>query len=268
MTRWLLCLPFLLFFAYLYPRPVEPVPDPIETRVENGDNGLPGGDPVRFMQQCLAKVEKEVHGYRAVLYKREKVNGTLQPLEVIKVAFRAKPHSVYMRWEKGGGLKQAVLYVEGQYDNKLLVLPPKAAVAAARLFGRDPLMRKSLDDPLVKNSGRISIDQFGMQKGMRTALESWVEAAKRGQLHVKFEGLFQVEEVGNRLCYKLHRTGYLIPEEDNEAESIFYIDKETCLQVGSLLRDDKGNLIAEYYFRDIELNPEFPRDYFSEKLLR
>ena len=46
-----------------------------------------------------------------------------------------------------------------------------------------------------------------------------------------------------------------------------YIDEETLLQVGSSLRDPAKNLIAEYYFRDIEIHPTFDENQFTRKAL-
>jgi outer membrane lipoprotein-sorting protein len=39
------------------------------------------------------------------------------------------------------------------------------------------------------------------------------------------------------------------------------------LQVGSVLLDSKGQVIAEYFFRDIEINPTFDKDQFTRKAL-
>jgi outer membrane lipoprotein-sorting protein len=42
-----------------------------------------------------------------------------------------------------------------------------------------------------------------------------------------------------------------------------WIDCDTLMQVGSDLRDADGEFIAEYYFRDIELNPKFDDKQFT-----
>jgi hypothetical protein len=39
------------------------------------------------------------------------------------------------------------------------------------------------------------------------------------------------------------------------------------MQVGSVLLDAEGNLIAEYYFRDFELNPTFSEKQFTRENL-
>ena len=43
---------------------------------------------------------------------------------------------------------------------------------------------------------------------------------------------------------------------------------QTWLMVGTILRGEEGQLIAEYYFRDIHLNPTFAKDQFTRKALQ
>ena len=40
------------------------------------------------------------------------------------------------------------------------------------------------------------------------------------------------------------------------------------MQVGSTLKGADGQLLGEYFFRDIELNPEFKPDTFTREALR
>ena len=47
-----------------------------------------------------------------------------------------------------------------------------------------------------------------------------------------------------------------------------YIDKETWLQVGTVLKGDGGKLVGEYFFRDLKLNPEFKPDQFLRAALK
>ena len=46
------------------------------------------------------------------------------------------------------------------------------------------------------------------------------------------------------------------------------IDAETGLQVGTRITNPDGQLVGEYYFRDVELNPHFPPDQFKPSALR
>jgi hypothetical protein len=159
-----------------------------------------------------------------------------------------------MKWLKGGIASEA-LYVSGENDGKMLV----------KFLPFLPVLSKGLDDTQVKNSGRYGIDEFGMQMGIERTVREWREARAENKLNVKYEGIYLVPEVGNVPCYKLHRTGNTDPE--GIADVILYIDTEHWLQVGSILRGEKHQLIGEYFFRDIQLNPDFPPGHFGRELL-
>ena len=45
---------------------------------------------------------------------------------------------------------------------------------------------------------------------------------------------------------------YRKAEDDGITELTIYVDKETWLQTGSVLKNKEGGLIAEYLFRDVE----------------
>src|SRR5262249_9719801 len=116
-----------------------------------------------------------------------------------------------------------------------------------------------------KKSGRYGIEEFGLQKGIQRTLHDWKIAKKEGKLQIKYEGLYKVPQLGNRPCYKIHRWGY--PDGEGIADVDLYIDKQYWLQTGTRLRTQDEQLIGEYYFRDLELNPNFPPNYFTRTLL-
>src|SRR5262245_10061745 len=99
------------------------------------------------------------------------------------------------------------------------------------------------------------------------ALAIWKEAKADGALHVEFLDTQKVQQAGDRPCWVLKRSKYKKPENDGVTETTLYIDKETWLQVGSIVRGEDGKLIGEYYFRDIELNPKFDDEQFQRGAL-
>jgi hypothetical protein len=218
-------------------------------------------DPVAFLQRCLDRYEKDVTGYTCIFEKQERVKGTLRQKEKIKIHFNEKPFSVHMDWKKGWDALGArrTLFVEGKNDGLLI------ARALHHDFG--PILVKKLDDPQVTATSRFGINEFGMYKGARSTMVAMRKAKERGELHVKYEGIVQVKEAGDRPCYKLVRTPYHPPEDDGCNELVIYIDKDTLLQVGSTLKDSDGKLIADYFFHDIHLNPTFTPEQFTKKAL-
>lgn len=218
-------------------------------------------DPVEFLQRCLNRVDQETHSYRCIFEKRERVNGRLRQKETIRLHFRNSPFSVHMEWLKGYDLLGArrAIYVEGENDGLLIVRALDATIG--------PIKELAINDSQVKATSRFPITESGMQKGARATLDSMRIAWETQTLFISYEGIVRVKEVGDRLCYKLIRSPQVPPEEDGVNELIVYIDLETHLQVGSVLLDAKGALIAEYYFRDIDINPTMKADQFTRKAL-
>src|SRR5207245_1578533 len=107
--------------------------------------------------------------------------------------------------------------------------------------------QKDVDGAEAKSNGRYTIDQFGIFLGTKRTLANMRKAKERGKLHVTYEGRQKVPQLGDRVCYTFVRTPYDPPEEEGVNELTIYIDEENWLQVGSVLKDVHGHLIAEYF---------------------
>lgn len=219
--------------------------------------------PLTFLQMCLARQQREVQSYKLRFIKKERINGKLFPLakdkyEIIDVAFREEPFSVFFKWVANGKLASKVLYVEGENNDKMLARP---------IFGLPFIKTEDVDGPKAKNSGRYTIAEFGLFKATERGVASMKSAKARGALHLRYEGKVTLAEVGDRACYKFIRTPYEPVEEDALNELTLYFDCATWLQIGSILRDPQGQLLAEYFFRDIEINPKFDATQFTRAAL-
>jgi hypothetical protein len=247
---------------------------PPERRVP--DNGAPLSDAARmealartdavaFLEECLRRYQRDVTGYTATLQKQERLGGELGGREVIRVAFRESPYGVALEWLEGGHRAFRVLYVAGENDNQLLaaVKNPVSLPLAPKVL----VVSREVHSAEARESGRFTLDHFGMAAGMRRAYDDWKKAAQRGELHVEYRGRQAPAEAGGRTCYVLHRSGFARPEHDGVTEQTLYIDTETWLQVGSVAHGAAG-LIGEYYFRDVRLNPEFPPGQFRREALK
>ena len=229
-----------------------PLPD------ESAMEKLARNDPTAFFRQCLRRYEREVFAYTCTLEKTERLDGKVQPTEEIKVSFREEPFTALLEWEKNARLAKRSLYVKGQNNDKLLALPNGRLLSLAGVVERDP------EGASAKSSSRYPQTEFGIKIGTERTVASWVEAKKHDALHVQYLGQKKVAEVGDRVCYVFTRGPYDKPEEDGITEATYYVDKETWLQVGSVLKGDDG-LIGTYWFRDIKLNPDFKPDTFTRK---
>src|SRR5262245_3610247 len=149
-------------------------------------------DPIAFLENCLARYDREVKGYSLTMQKQERIQGKLQPREVIEVHFKHGPaangHSVFMRWVEGARLAARVLYVDGENDNKMVVKP--AGVGGFLTVARDP---DGLD---ARRSGRYTVKEFGLRFGLQGTLDSYRAARKDDALHVEYLGRKKIKEAG------------------------------------------------------------------------
>jgi hypothetical protein len=266
MLRLALCLPLCLLLAPEYPvREGTDGPAPrVKELVDDGGKlpaademeRLAASDPIAFIEKCLVRYDREVKGYRCKLKKQERVQGKLQPSERIDVAFREKPFSVLLTWPEEPRPAKALLYVEGENDNKLVVVP-------TALWSPD----LAPDGPIAMARTRFPLTEFGIKKGMESTRAYWMAAREARALHIEYLGIKKPVELGGRPCYALKRVKYARPEVDGITESTYYFDKETWLQLGSVLKGGEGQLIGEYFFFDVRLNPEFKADTFTRKAI-
>ena len=221
-------------------------------------------DPIAFLEWCVIRYDREVTGYRVDMKKQERIDGKLMPSEEIMVDFREKPFSVLFHYKKPDRAKR-VLYVkpdDPKNKGKLIVQVAGAASFLVSIAERD------LEGSDARASSRYFMNEFGIKIGAQRTLAAWIAAKKNDELHIEFLGEKKIKELGNRPCWVLRRFPYQTPEDDNIAELTTYIDKETWLQTGSVLKNKKGELVAEYLFRDMELNPKFDDETFTRASLK
>jgi hypothetical protein len=248
----------------------DPLPD-----AESMEKLLASKDPIAYvkvLENSLRRYQREVKGYTCTFQKQERLGKKLHPSETIAVTFRQDPFSVLFRWKEGARLADAALYVDGENKQKdadgnmksfMVAHPAGIAGRLVKTVNRDP----DPNNEDNKQSGRYTLPEFGIEKGTQNTLAAWKDAQNKGELHIEFLGETKLKEAGDRTCYKLRRTKYAKPEQDGITDLTIYIDKETWLQVGSVLKGENDVYIAQYYFRDIKLNPEFTEQTFKKEAL-
>jgi len=215
-------------------------------------------DPINFLEQCLRRYRREVRGDTCILQKQDRVDGKLQPTEIIDARYQEKPRCLYMEWQEGAGRADRVLYVEDEDKEKFQAHPTSSL--ARKLVG--DVVKRDLDSP-----DGLKLQRFGLGQATERTLSTWQAAQKEeGKLPVKYLGEVRLKEANDRLCYKFHFTP-ATPQEKGVTDLTVYIDKDTWLQIGSVLKDKDGKLLGEYIFRDIRLNPTFKPEQFQKAAL-
>ena len=223
-------------------------------------------DPMGVLQGVLARHRMTVEGYRCTFVKRERIAGKLRDREVIACEFQEAPFAVRMRWLEGAGRAEATLFAAGENDDQVLIVPAgPAAKGALRFLGKSYVARAP-DSPEAREAARAPITQFGMANALRRTLAIWQTSKDRNELRVDYLGVTAVPALDGRRCHVFHRTAPA-PEAEGVTESKIYLDAETKLQVGTVVRAG-FDLVGEYFFRDVELNPPFAADHFAAKHLK
>jgi hypothetical protein len=147
-------------------------------------------DALAVLQEGLDRYNKDVTTYTCTLYKQERLDpkGTMGPEQKMNCKFMGKPFSVFADAVANPIGAKKILYIEGQWDNKMLVQPSGVAGILGSLL-IDPHGSQAMADTLQP------IDQFGFKKGAEKLIHSYQLAHKEGILTVKVLG---ADTVGGR----------------------------------------------------------------------
>jgi hypothetical protein len=135
-------------------------------------------------------------------------------------------------------------------------------------------VERAPDHSEVKASTRYLITDFGIRRGTERTYEAWKYIKEKGQLDFRYKGIQKCEQAGNRDCHVIVRKCDPNTELDSRereeglTEITIYMDVETGLQVGTVLKAKDDQLIGEYYFSDIKTNPEIDPKLFQKENLK
>ncbi|MSR56316.1 MAG: DUF1571 domain-containing protein [Planctomycetaceae bacterium] len=209
--------------------------------------------------------------YTATFFKQEKVDGDdLQELQTLQLKLRHKPFSVYMKWLEGGDVGRQVLYVEGEYENRMLV---KFGGAKARLL---PILKLEPTGALAMKESRHPIVEMGLLQ-----LSELIIKYRKRDLGLKDGVRWQMladQKVMDRDCHC-----FIVEYDSKEIEpvyrkSITYIDKELSIPIcvrsygwpeaDSLTADpqtlDAETLIEYYGYKDVEFESRLTASDFDK----
>src|SRR5438105_12912956 len=79
-------------------------------------------DPVRRLHREAAASYAKLTCYIARLRRREVIQGRAKPEEVLVFKFRERPYSVHFKWLGDEGRGREVVFVRGQWEDKLHIL--------------------------------------------------------------------------------------------------------------------------------------------------
>jgi hypothetical protein len=138
----------------------------------------PLNDPaanLRRLYRLALERSAQLDSYNARLRRREQVKGKDGSEEIILFQFRREPFSVHMKWLGQEGQGREVVYVQGQYEDKIHTLLARTdnALFAGKVMSFAP------DNPLVKGASRHPITDAGIAN-MVTRFGTVLEGSEKG----------------------------------------------------------------------------------------
>jgi hypothetical protein len=139
---------------------------PMPVHVEPVPAARPTPPPVtqvsalRTLYRFAAERFAATPGYIARLRRREVVDGKERPEELILFKYRKDPSSIYMRWLGNEAKGRELLYVKGQYDDMLHILPGSGETGLFHLTSRS--VERHPDGPRGLGKERCPVAELGV----------------------------------------------------------------------------------------------------------
>lgn len=209
-------------------------------------------DPIACLQNSLRLYHHNVQAYHATFLIRESEHGKLEEQDIVDAWYREKPLSIFMHWIEGPSQSQGVAYVQGGSDGKVQV-----RTAYARwVFPFD------LDSSRTK-----SLKNFGLKRATERLLNEVNSGLADGEVRADYLGDQTLEALKNRPCHQVS-VHFAVPREKGVTDIEAYLDKDSWLQIGTVLKSGTGDVVGDYFFTDLQINPEIRADQFEKTALK
>jgi hypothetical protein len=220
----------------------------------------PLDEPLRLIAAARASYAK-VRDYTCTFIKREKLDDTLGPANVMFMKARSKPFSVGFIWlEPKDQVGQEAYFVAGKNDGKMRAKAPG-------LLGSFGFVSIPTDDQRARKTSRHSITEAGLGNLIARFGKAWEEERHLGRSKVKV-GTY---EYAKRRCTRVEATH--TGKSDGKFQyyrSVVYFDKQNGLpiRVENYAWPKKpgqaGELLEMYCYVNLRLNPGLPDDAFDK----
>jgi hypothetical protein len=195
-----------------------------------------------------------INDYIARLTRRETVGGKAKPEEIMLFKFRKEPFSVHFKWIGDVGHGREVIYVKGQYGDKLHTL---LAAGDAPLMPAGKRLALAPDSIMVRSASRHHITEAGVGSAVEH-LAVLLEAQERGDTR---RGSLRLLEPQNRIEFPRPVEAVeavlppgLEPELPRGGRRIYFFDPDRHLPLLILARDETGQEVEYYRFDRLLLN--------------
>jgi hypothetical protein len=228
------------------PPPANPIQPPVNPMMPPAANGL---ENIRRLQARAAERVGTMDSYIVRLTRREVVNGEQKPEEIMLFKFRNSPWSVYFKWLGEQGHGREVVYVKGQYEDKLHT---RLAAGDMPLAPAGKRMALSPDNVLVRSASRHPITEAGLAASVDRLGRLLAGIDRHDPRAGSFTDLGQINraEFGRPVAAIEHQIPPGVePELPRGGRRLYGFDPDSGLPTLIVTRDHTGREV-EYYFHD------------------
>ena len=245
---------------------------PLGERLPVVDATHPLAPALQYAYERYVRMSRQVRDYTCTLYRRERIDRRLRPYESVFAKVRhawtdsesQTPFSVYLRYNGPSLIKgREALYVDGGYENKLIVTRGGDGPLAGVTVSLNPAGSRALADSLY------SVSDFGMKNLARRLIEVGIREIQSDKHPDEWKVRFYSHAtIGGRdcTCVQIQRTRQR-PEYSFYLVRVF-VDSELEVPVRYALFDFPNGgrsaplLMEEYTYTDIQLNTGLDGDDF------
>lgn len=222
-------------------------------------------DHIALLELCIENYNGRFTDYTCTLFKQERIDGKLGRRQKVEVKFKESPFSVGMKWVENAGRGDRVLFVEGKYDDMMLVRP--SGWLAQKLV---PTARRKPDGRDAMKSTLRPVNTFGFKRGMESLLAVYRKAKQRGELEQSFGGYAEV--AGRKTIVLVRR----LPDREEYRRTaapltMTYIDLDYLvpIMIDGVEHDGLGEkgegMLCRYVYENVKFNVGLTDDDFRPK---
>jgi len=193
------------------------------------------------------RVYEDLEDYTAVFHKHEKKEGDWLHPESFLMKFK-KPFSVYMMGLKGPHKGYGMLYVDGKYNNKILV----HVSGFMNIFM--PSFILETNNHLMMKNNRHGVNDVGIGYFINSMRTEFLTALDRDEVEVEYLGeVEENNELGHKFALRYNSKGtneYYTPF----GEVVFSQSTKLPMHIWIYQTLNKKSLIEEYQYWDMQVN--------------
>jgi hypothetical protein len=226
-----------------------------------------GLDNIRRLHRLAAERCDAMDSYIARLTRREQVRGENKPEEVMLFKFRKQPWSVYLKWLGPTATGREVIYVKGQYENKIQTLLAAGDMPLAPAGKR---MSLAPDSVFVRGASRHPLTEAGLGASVERLGHVLVALDRGDQRRGTLSDLGSIvrPEFGRPIPAVEHIIPPgLDPNLPRGGRCLYGFDPDNNLPVLVAVRDERGQEVEYYFYDRLQFPVRLDDNDFSPEVL-